>query len=437
MHRASAVVRRAIARVTPGKSSSSSSTMLTQQRQKTRAHASVAVVGGGLAGAACACELKRLGIERVVVFDGGRALGGRASARGASDGARWDHGARFIERDSGDDASAWNAYVDEGLAKGYFKPWMNGAFGAIDARTGRFVEELKSTGDRLVGDLGFGATCEAATKDAGVDVFTSARVVGFDIDDSDDTQGCFSVRYKSAVPGDGDDAKTSSGYRVVVLADKNLASERVIRAYGERPPIESLNVPDIARAMQGVDSRPVLALMVTLNREAQVPFVGADVDGCEALTWIANESSKPGRVRDTHCWVAHSTDAYAASVLSRAAMDTRVGTAAHEDWLTDATSRMSEALLDVLRAGEAANTTGSESTDDRLPLEITYSRAHRWGAAFPTSIAKGAESKQYLQSGDVYAVGDWCAEPNARGAVTSGLAAAAAIAQALNARAKL
>ena len=411
---------------------------LTQQRQTTttttRAHASVAVVGGGLAGAACACELKRLGVACVVVFDGGRALGGRASARVADGGVRWDHGARFIERDV-DDASAWETYVDDGVAKGYFKPWVSGAFGAIDARTGVFIEESTNV-ERLVGDLGFGQACEAATKDAGVDVRTSARVVGFEREDAaggDDQDGGISVRYKSAAPGDGDDAKTSSGYRVVVLADKNLASERTVRAYGERPPIESLDVPDIARAMRDVESKPVLALMVTLNRDARVSFVGADVDGDDALSWIANESSKPGRVRDTSSWVAHSTDAYAASVLSRSAMDTRVGTAAHEDWLAAATTRMSDALLNVLRTAESANGLALELP----PLEITYARAHRWGAAFPTSIAKGAESKKYLQSGNVYAVGDWCVEPNARGAVTSGLAAATAIADALNARAKL
>ena len=60
----------------------------------TTRRARVVVVGGGAAGVACARALAAT--RDVTLFDGGRALGGRASTRAGEDGA-WEHGARFVD----------------------------------------------------------------------------------------------------------------------------------------------------------------------------------------------------------------------------------------------------------------------------------------------------------------------------------------------------
>lgn len=54
----------------------------------------VAVIGAGIAGAACAHTLSRAGI-RVRVFDKGRGLGGRLATR-RTEGWQWDHGVQSI-----------------------------------------------------------------------------------------------------------------------------------------------------------------------------------------------------------------------------------------------------------------------------------------------------------------------------------------------------
>ena len=165
--------------------------------------------------------------------------------------------------------------------------------------------------------------------------------------------------------------------------------------------------------------------MVTLNRAPAVDFVGAEIVDDDALGWMANESSKPGRAANGVCWVAHATEAYAKSKVTEHSLKTRPGTPEHAAWMNDVERDMRDALLRALRA--------VESPSDE-PLEIVSARAHRWGAAFPTSSATTDDAKflRTARSGAaVYAVGDYCgAAPNARrrglrAAVLSGLAAAA------------
>ena len=57
---------------------------------------SVAVIGGGVAGLACARKLQELGLSRTVVYDTGKhAVGGRASSR-TWRGQPADHAAQFV-----------------------------------------------------------------------------------------------------------------------------------------------------------------------------------------------------------------------------------------------------------------------------------------------------------------------------------------------------
>lgn len=82
----------------------------------------VAVIGAGVAGAACAAALARAG-HRVTVFDKARGPGGRMSTRrGAHTDAQplaFDHGAQyFTARDEG-----FQAVVQAGVKGGWIAPW--------------------------------------------------------------------------------------------------------------------------------------------------------------------------------------------------------------------------------------------------------------------------------------------------------------------------
>ena len=74
----------------------------------------VAVVGAGVAGAACARALMDAGHD-VVVFDKGRGPGGRCSTRQASDERRFDHGAQFFTATDERFARFVHSWVEEGV----------------------------------------------------------------------------------------------------------------------------------------------------------------------------------------------------------------------------------------------------------------------------------------------------------------------------------
>ena len=92
----------------------------------------VAVVGAGMAGAACARHLADRGLS-VSLFDKGRSVGGRLAQRRVGD-AVFDHGAQYIGvRDPGFAAVA-RTWCAGGLAAGRdlapcYRPWLVIVFG--------------------------------------------------------------------------------------------------------------------------------------------------------------------------------------------------------------------------------------------------------------------------------------------------------------------
>ena len=383
----------------------------------------VAVVGAGHAGSACAIRLRELGVARVDVFDAGRVVGGRHASRSGADGARWDHGASRVEMEAtGGGGGGGGAGGGGGGGGGAWTRDARGR-GALDAWRGSRVRLDGASGRRRVSEDGVEWTCArggwdevsaAWMRDAGARTRSSARVTAV----ARASDGTLDVRF---VRGGGGGERVERGYDVVVLADKNLA-----RVGGV---MEALDAEDVARAMRAVESAPALALMVTFNRAPEVSFVGAEVDNDPTLAWIANESSKPGRSPATRCWVAHATEAFAREKVTPEALALRVGTPEHEAWLEQVADEMVASFIRLVRLAEY------EAPTATAPLEITYARAHRWGAAFPTSIAPGAEAnggflRSSVPGAGVYAIGDYCAAPlgTVRAAVVSGLACADAIA---------
>ena len=128
----------------------------------------IAIVGAGLAGAACARGLTHAG-HACVLFDKGRGPGGRLSTRRVETPlgeARFDHGAQFITA-RGD---AFSAFMQEARDAGAAASWQ-ARLVSID-RAGN-VEPLRSE-DRWVGVPGMNAIVKHAL--GGLDVRFGARV---------------------------------------------------------------------------------------------------------------------------------------------------------------------------------------------------------------------------------------------------------------------
>jgi renalase len=415
----------------------------------------VAVVGAGISGLTAASRLARGGCA-VTVYETGRGPGGRTSTRRAGpDGAGWqfDHGAQYFSAKD----PAFRAIVEDWRAEGLVAEWT-GVFGTLDATTGTFVrEDPQETKERWVGTPSMNAIAKGLSRRAGISLVTSRRVTSFEggpgVGD-----GSWTVVHRSSAPTAKTDAngdpvpveppRRDARFVAVVAADKQAASDRSVRVYGEDPPLLSLAAPAVWEAMRASGQTPSFALMLAVkngtsgaddgvkkqkSKTRLFEFQGATVAGDDVVAWIADDSSKPGRPTgapdaDVTCWVVQSTPAYAARRVK--AMATVPGTAPHQALLNEVAEEMTDALLNL--AANAAKRRGEslEASD----VEIAHVAAHRWGAAFPDDgavAAAAAAGKGCLADAErrVVGCGDFCVSPKIEGAALSGAAAAARVAE--------
>ena len=415
----------------------------------------VAVVGAGISGLTAASRLARGGCA-VTVYETGRGPGGRTSTRRAGpDGAGWqfDHGAQYFAAKD----PAFRAIVEDWRAEGLVAEWT-GVFGTVDATTGTFVrEDPQETKERWVGTPSMNAIAKGLSRRAGISLVTSRRVTSFEggpgVGD-----GSWTVVHRSSAPTAKTDAngdpvpveppRRDARFVAVVAADKQAASDRSVRVYGEDPPLLSLAAPAVWEAMRASGQTPSFALMLAVkngtsgaddgvkkqnSKTRLFEFQGATVAGDDVVAWIADDSSKPGRPTgapdaDVTCWVVQSTPAYAARRVK--AMATVPGTAPHQALLNEVAEEMTDALLNL--AANAAKRRGEslEASD----VEIAHVAAHRWGAAFPDDgavAAAAAAGKGCLADAErrVVGCGDFCVSPKIEGAALSGAAAAARVAE--------
>ena len=392
----------------------------------------------------------------MTVYETGRGPGGRTSTRRAGpDGAGWqfDHGAQYFSAKD----PAFRAIVEDWRAEGLVAEWT-GVFGTLDATTGTFVrEEPQETKERWVGTPSMNAIAKGLSRRAGISLVTSRRVTSFEggpgVGD-----GSWTVVHRSSAPSAKTDAngdpvpveppRRDARFVAVVAADKQAASDRSVRVYGEDPPLLSLAAPAVWEAMRASGQTPSFALMLAVkngtsgaddgvkkqkSKTRLFEFQGATVAGDDVVAWIADDSSKPGRATgapdaDVTCWVVQSTPAYAARRVK--AMATVPGTAPHQALLNEVAEEMTNALLNL--AANAAKRRGEslEASD----VEIAHVAAHRWGAAFPDDgavAAAAAAGKGCLADAErrVVGCGDFCVSPKIEGAALSGAAAAARVAE--------
>ena len=391
----------------------------------------------------------------MTVYETGRGPGGRTSTRRAGpDGAGWqfDHGAQYFSAKD----PAFRAIVEDWRAEGLVAEWT-GVFGTLDATTGTFVrEDPQETKERWVGTPSMNAIAKGLSRRAGISLVTSRRVTSFEggpgVGD-----GSWTVVHRSSAPTAKTDAngdpvpveppRRDARFVAVVAADKQAASDRSVRVYGEDPPLLSLAAPAVWEAMRASGQTPSFALMLAVkngtsgaddgvkkqkSKTRLFEFQGATVAGDDVVAWIADDSSKPGRPTgapdaDVTCWVVQSTPAYAARRVK--AMATVPGTAPHQALLNEVAEEMMDALLNL--AANAAKRRGEslEASD----VEIAHVAAHRWGAAFPDdgAVAAAAAGTGCLADAErrVVGCGDFCVSPKIEGAALSGAAAAARVAE--------
>ena len=218
------------------------------------------VIGGGMAGLACATELARAG-ARVVVLDKGRGPGGRMAARRveiAGESVSFDHGAQyFTARDP-----AFRAAVAAWEAAGVVARWP--AAGE----------------DAWVGVPGMNAPIRAMA--SVLDVRWGVRA-------------CTLTQYDDWWFVDAGDVDFTA--KIVLVAVPAEQAREIL----------AVTVPDLAAIAASVRSEPCWAVMAGF---AQTLPISADTVRSDAgpVSWAARNSAKPGR-SGAENWVIHASPA--------------------------------------------------------------------------------------------------------------------------------
>lgn len=318
---------------------------------------SIAVVGAGLSGLTCARILQDHGLG-VKVFEKSRGPGGRMSTRRTQEQVSFDHGAQyFTARDE-----RFRRYVNSWQHDGLVAPWCGRI---VSLRAGEIVSE-KNNVERFVGVPGMNAICKHLAEDV-------------------------SVQYNTRV---GPAQRVGDQHQLTDEHGTNLGDFDIVIVSTPAPQtIELLaNVPQLVDRLSRVKMTGCWAVMLELAESSPLQFDGAFVNE-SPLSWVARNSSKPGRSSDSETWILHATPEWS------------------EENLECSNEEIKHELIDAFW----------QSTE--TPAQpIAFSTAHRWRYALPTSCL---EDRCLFQSSHQIGVcGDWCGGPRVEGAFLSGSAVA-------------
>lgn len=239
----------------------------------------IAIVGAGLAGLTCARALVRTG-RRVVVYDKGRAAGGRMATR--RDGrAAFDHGAQYFTVRDAQFAAEVEELEQGGLVARWEPRWPDDTRERTTMRVA--VPGMSSIGRHLAG---------------GLDVRLDTHVVGLE--------------------------RTPQGWHVIDSVDSITERYAAVLLAVPAPQAATIarTIPEFAARLDGVTMSPCWAVMVAWERPLAVE-VDADWRPDPVLPWFARNRSKPGR-SGPDTWVLHAGTEWSMAHLEDDAADVAV-----------------------------------------------------------------------------------------------------------------
>ncbi|KAK9852607.1 hypothetical protein WJX84_003363, partial [Apatococcus fuscideae] len=242
--------------------------------------AKVAVVGAGLAGAACSSQLAVQGTS-VSLFDmGGRGPGGRTSTRRQS-GYQFDHGCQYIQP------------AQDNRLQDLFKHWQDqgalaewkGSFGIVDQSNRKYRKEEERA--LLVGKPSMDSLVQHLAAQQGIQQHWAFKVQRLE----QLKDGQWLVHGLQRHPGDDpDDPRTEGPFNAVLLADILTCQGGVGSVDLGLDAAEKLLHP-VGKAS---NKAPCFSLMAALHVGSQeAGIAAASVTGCDSLQWIACDTSKP------------------------------------------------------------------------------------------------------------------------------------------------
>lgn len=242
--------------------------------------ATVAIIGAGLAGLACAKTLAAHGVPALLI-DKGRGPGGRlATRRVEADDATFsfDHGAQYL--------TARGPMFAATLEAVHAKPWLDPT--------------------RKVGVPRMSAIARALAD--GLELTLARQVTAIS-----GAPGEWHVTHEDAAPprpGRADAGGAMEGpFSAVVLA---IPAPQAV-------PLFAPVAPHLAELLGPVTLAPCWTLMAAFADRLSLPDTQALTGG--PIDWAARDSSKPGRAADTECWVVQASAEWSRANLERSAAE--------------------------------------------------------------------------------------------------------------------
>ena len=243
----------------------------------------IAIIGAGMAGAACASQLAQQG-QQVIVFDKGRRAGGRMSSKRTEHGYL-DLGAQyFTARDA-----AFIAQCQHWLAAGIITPWH----GSLAQFAGGIVTASADDSVRYIGVPSMQAPVAALLSSITVQTHSQIDQLAFD--------GKSWQLFSRGV--------SLGQYTQLVLAiPQPQAAELLQTAISFGPALEPIFATSALL--------PCWAVNLQLA-QSPWPYDGIFAKADSQLSWLARQSSKPGRCQGEH-WLLHFNTAFSQRHLEAA-----------------------------------------------------------------------------------------------------------------------
>lgn len=334
----------------------------------------VAIIGAGIAGLTAARMLSDSGV-RVSVFDKGRGPGGRTSRRRTREGVSFDHGAQYFVVQH----ARFREQVEQWQSAGHVAVWRPRL--CVFKANHLVAHPSPEAPMRYVGVPGMNAMARALAD--GIELHLKTRIVQLHDAEAPDRRAS------------GASENTPARWSLVCETGDHFGAFTHVLLTPPAPQTGALldGHGRLADAVGRVVMVPTWSILLAYEEPLAVGFDAAFVDQ-GPLSWIARNSSKPGRAESPDTWVLHAT---------------------HEWTQENLRTAPEEILAFLLKEFVVCSGTSRAGKPD-------FHDMHRWAYASPPEPL----TERCLVDPDrkLVVAGDWCGDNRVEGAYLSGRAAA-------------